>query len=101
MPERDPYPTAQELDTLRHWDINDPKGWLEYAQSLWEYRDWGWPDLEGIVSTAGWSGNEEIIAVMQEAQHGLLWHQVWQMTKRGGHYMLKLPAPHPDDRKDQ
>lgn len=85
------YPTEEQLERLKTWDLNDPRGWLEYAQSLWSYQEWGWPELEGIVSTGGWSGNEEIIDAMQEAHMGLLWHQVWQMTKRGGHYMLILP----------
>ena len=91
MPERDEYPSNEDLQKLRDWDMHDPRGWLEYAQSLWWMPDWGWSELEGIVSTGGWSGNEEIIDAMMEAQQGLLWHQVWQMTKRGGHYMLKLP----------
>lgn len=87
MSERD-YPTEDELQRLRDWPLNDPRGWLEFARSLWWMQDWGWPELEGEVSTAGWSGNEEIIDAMQDAHMGLLWHQVWESTRRGGHYMF-------------
>jgi hypothetical protein len=84
------HPTDEELTRLREWPLNDPRGWLEYARSLWRMQDWGWPELEGEVSTGGWSGNEEILDAMQDAHMGLLWHQVWHQTRRGGHYTLNL-----------
>ena len=90
MSERD-YPTDDELKRLREWDLHDPRGWLEFARSIWWMADWGWKELEH-ASTGGWSGNEEIIAVMQEAQMGLLWHQVWFSTRRGGHYTFEIPV---------
>jgi hypothetical protein len=83
--------TENDVRRLREWSLDDPKGWLEFARSLWWMADWGWPELEGIVSTGGWSGNEDIIDVMRSAHDGLLWHQVWQQTRRGGHYMFVLP----------
>jgi len=89
------YPTDEELAQLREWDLHDPRGWLEFAKSIGNY----WPDDSywgedppGTlhVSTGGWSGNEEIIDAMQEAQWGLLWHQVWESHRRGGHYTFDL-----------
>lgn len=91
----DGYPTEYALEKLRTWSPTDPRGWLEFARSLWWMRDWGWPALEGEVSTGGWSGNESIIRAMQEAC--LLWHQVWWQTRRGGHYLLSMTdRAHPD-----
>lgn len=94
MPDANGYPLDAELARLKEWPVADPKGFLEYARSLWWAADWGWPELEGAVSTGGWSGNEDIIEVMQEAQCGLLWHQVWWQTRRGGHHLLRLTDPH-------
>lgn len=93
------YPTEAALLKLREWPITDCRGWLEYARSLWWARDWGWPTLEGEVSTGGWSGNESIIEAMQAAHSGIMWNAVWWNTRKGGHYTLALTeptAPHPD-----
>lgn len=87
----DGYPTETALDRLRTWPVTDPKGWLEFARSLWWQRDWGWPALEGEVSTGGWSGNESIIGAMRDAH--ILWHQVWWQTRKGGHYLLFISRP--------
>jgi len=87
----DGYPTDAELERLRTWPMDDARGWLEYARSLWWNQAWGWTTLDAEVHTGGWSGNEEIIATMQAAQHGLLWHQVWRVTRRGGHYVFEVP----------
>lgn len=95
MLDDDGYPTDAALERLRQWDIADPRGWLEFARSLWWSKDWGWPKLEGEVSTGGWSGNESIIAAMREAHFGILWHQVWWQTRRGGHYLISLTNPPP------
>lgn len=88
MPDSDGYPTEEELEKLRTWKYEDPRGALEFARSCWWAADWGWPSLEGEVSTGGWSGNESIISALQE--NFLIWHQVWHATRRGGHYILRL-----------
>lgn len=90
MPDESGYPIDDELARLKAWPLRDARGFLEYAQSLWWAQDWGWPELEGVASTGGWSGNEDIIEAMQEAQEGMLWHQVWEQTRRGGHYTFSL-----------
>ena len=91
MSERE-YPTDEELQRIREWPLNDPTGWLEFCRSIWWAADWGWPSLFGEVSTGGWSGNEDIIAAMQDAHFGLLWGQVWTTTRRGGHYTFVDPS---------
>ena len=84
------YPTEDELARVRAWPIDDPRGWLEYCRSLWAYPDY-WPEDDlAHASTGGWSGNEEIIGAMQDAHFGILWHMVWEQTRRGGHYTFDL-----------
>lgn len=92
MSEHD-YPTEEELKRLREWPMEDPRGWLEFAHSIWWCAEWGWPDGVGPghihASTGGWSGNEDIIDAMQD--NWILWHQTWDTTRRGGHYTFLLP----------
>jgi len=97
MSDDERYPTDEELEKIRTWPLTDPVGWLNYARSLWHIVEWGWP-IENpagsfvLVSTGGWSGNEEIIYAMQEAHYGLLWHMVWEQTRKGGHYTFLIPG---------
>ncbi len=90
------YPTEEALRRLREWPQNDPLGWFAFAKSMWWRADWGWTEstlLAGHhvfdVSTGGWSGNEEIIAAMRESP---LWHQTWEVIRRGGHYTFLVRA---------
>ena len=95
MPEEG-YPTEEELKRVAEWDRHDPKGWLEFVKSIWWAADWGWTEtLEFAasgwsrlhhVSTGGWSGNESIIGAMLDNR--TLWAQVWESTRRGGHYVF-------------
>lgn len=103
MPDQDGYPTAEEIQSIKTWDVADPRGWLEFVKSCWWAADWGWTIGEEQiapadfhhgavarrrhdVSTGGWSGNEEIIGAMME--NHFLWGQVWESTRRGGHYVF-------------
>jgi hypothetical protein len=40
------------------------------------------------LHTGGWSGNEEIISVLQNS---MFWVMYWQKSERGGHYYFELP----------
>ena len=99
--DEDGYPTDAALDRITNWDYNDPKGWFVFIKNIWFLCPWGWK--EGSfkynewdtsdrylyrISTAGWSGNEDIIRAMQK--HNILWDDAWLESRRGGHYIFEL-----------
>ena len=96
MPDRDGYPTPDELERVATWPHTDPLGWMEYIRLIWWQEGWGWRQFpEGLraryeVSTGGWSGNEQIIQAMADNQR--LWVLTWQSTRRGGHYEFEAPS---------
>ena len=104
----DGYPTDAALEIVRLWHWSDTKGWFEFVKSIWfdfvkskwHLNAWGWS--EGLephdylnnpevyryhISTGGWSGNESIIAAMQE--NDMLWSLTWVQGRRGGHYIFE------------
>lgn len=85
------YPTAEELERIATWPVNDFKGWIAYVKEHWAYAFWGWHEEgnEYRISTAGWSGNESIIEAMS-SNYGL-WSLSWQEHRRGGHYVFRDP----------
>ena len=99
--DEDGYPTKEALDRITNWDYNDPKGWFSFIENIWYLCPWGWKegqfkynewDEESRylyrISTAGWSGNEDIIRAMQK--HNILWGDAWLESRRGGHYIFEL-----------
>lgn len=86
------YPTDEELNFIRLWD--DYKNYdklMEYIKNLWQYADcgyWKQKDNEYYLSTAGWSGNEDIINALKE--NCMFWSFCWYESKRGGHYKFVL-----------
>ena len=97
----DGYPTEYALDLIRLWHFSDPRGWFNFIQGIWYYREWGWKEAQAIdeifkeknitaiyVSTAGWSGNESIIKAMQKSE--MLWYMSWVQSRRGGHYIFEI-----------
>lgn len=94
MPDKNGYPTEEELQRVREWDaIKDPKGLIEHIGSIWNYAEWGFVFIEKggkwklELHTGGWSGNEEIIDALQEnGDPAGFWFWYWQQSKRGGHY---------------
>lgn len=88
----DPYPTEEELDKVEKWDYQ--LGFaplLEYVKSLWWAPDWGWEQKGNryYISTAGWSGNEDLIAALQA--NFMFWSACWQSSRVGGHYRFRIP----------
>ena len=93
--DEDGYPTEEALIEIENWSYNDPQGWFDFIQSIWYLRSWGWTQeriqvhsLEYRISTAGWSGNENIIRAMQE--NPILWSDTWVQSRRGGHYIFEV-----------
>lgn len=81
------YPTEEELERIRTWPATDHLGLMEYVESLWEYPDFFNRDGHNwLVSTGGWSGNEDIIDAMRE--NTIFWSLRWYSSRRGGHYQF-------------
>lgn len=87
----DNYPEEYELQRIRDWPIGDAIGLLEYVESLWMYPDYfrKVTDETYLVSTGGWSGNEEIIEAMMD-NFGF-WVMCWFSSRTGGHYQFRIP----------
>lgn len=89
------YPEEDDLKLIREWD--GAQGWhalMAFIKGIWNYAEWGWSEqhnedgkLEYHISTAGWSGNEDIIAAMMENK--LFWMMAWYQSRRGGHYIFR------------
>ena len=81
------YPTESVLKKIREWDITKShvSELLEYVQGLWTYPDRFVRKRHSLyLSTGGWSGNEDIIAALQD--NYLFWALYWYRSQRGGHY---------------
>lgn len=96
MPDRDGYPTKQELQLMLEFK-GTPHEFFDYLCALWEYDQYRVTDgRDGIrkaikrinISTAGWSGNEEIIGVLRQTWFWFMW---WRKSERGGHYTFEVP----------
>lgn len=99
----DGYPTDDALTIIELWHWDNFKGWFKFIESIWHLRSWGWSeglipedngfDLDGKqkyeyhISTAGWSGNEDIIRAMQK--NDMMWSLSWVQSRRGGHYIFE------------
>lgn len=86
------YPSDEELAKIASWKVTGQKDFLdlmEYVHDLWAYAGDGYWSRKGDIfriSTAGWSGNEDIIAALQE--NTVFWLLYWQQSRRGGHYIF-------------
>lgn len=93
----DGYPTDEFLNHVAAWDFR--KGHdslLQYAMKghiYPNYRSRVVEDGRAVwrISTGGWSGNESILAALQENR--MFWMVCWQESRRGGHYVFRCPPP--------
>ena len=98
--DEDGYPTEAALVAIELWNFQDCKGWFAFINSLWAHKSWGWcegdkPDERNTdktkyqydISTAGWSGNESLIAAMEK--NFILWSTTWVQSRRGGHFIFE------------
>jgi len=98
------YPTVEELAEIADWDyLKGARGWFAHIMSKWKYAADGYwhestfvdgmdPEPEHVygISTAGWSGNEDILGAMKENR--MLWMTTWYSSRRGGHYEFRVRA---------
>jgi hypothetical protein len=94
----DVYPTEEELAKVAAWPWQDPRGLLAYVKEKWWAADWGWAEgrfeeygRKGHryrISTAGWSGNEDLINALH--QNRMFWSLCWFSSQRGGHYEFRV-----------
>ena len=88
------YPSEPELKAIKKWKLEtwqDFQNLAKFIVSIWEYADMDYATLHGNtlkLSTGGWSGNESIMSAL-EVNRKFGW--CWKSSKRGGHYVYKLP----------
>ena len=89
------YPTDEELEYIRTFKVTmtNLKELFEYIHNIWAYADWGWHETDGAytISTAGWSGNEDIIRALGD--NALAWSMSWYSSRKGGHYLFIIKSP--------
>ena len=98
MPDKDGYPTEEELKTIREWDFEKTSAidLIEYIRNMWWQSEWGvkWGfKLKGKkvitleLHTGGWSGNEDIVNALSQS---MFWHLYWEKSCRGGHHYFTI-----------
>lgn len=82
------YPSDEELARIVAWPVEDCAGLLAFVRSIWNWPEYAW-EAGGMIAlaTGGWSGNEDIIAALQENQ--MFWILCWQSSHRGGMHWFK------------
>lgn len=97
------YPTEATLQAVSEWDLKRPGAvyrLLAFLREAWRYPDY-FGEIEEVedetsdrmvkrvsISTGGWSGNEDLIAAMQD--NSMFWLTCWYSAKRGGHYVFEI-----------
>lgn len=89
------YPTDDELEIISKWDFRaEPvQEFIDYIVELWWQADIlckikGKNVMKLWLSTAGWSGNEDIIHAVRK--NSFFWSMCWEWSKRGGHYKFSV-----------
>lgn len=95
--DEDGYLTEAALDKLKAWPYDDINGALDFVRSLWHRDHWCGHDIsqhEAAVlhaepgdkflrcATGGWSGNEALIAALNDNR--MLRSLAWRFSARGG-----------------
>lgn len=97
MLDADGYPTDETLKRITEWPYSDFVGLMKFVREAWAYADagyWDQTDTGYSISTAGWSGNEDIIGALRANK--MFWLCCWEESRRGGHYkfdLSRLPSP--------
>lgn len=102
----DGYPTESTLKKITKWNVMK-LGCLPLLRAIkpiWAYSEAGYftenpPTKDGFtgtdeitfkLSTAGWSGNEDIISALEE--NTLFWAFCWYSSQRGGYHEFSVPT---------
>lgn len=88
----DGYPTEDTLTALKNWDHTKKEQFYEYAKQHWYYPEafQRYDTPRFIVysfSTCGWSGNEDLVAAMEQT---LIWRLTAWSWRTGGHYQCRI-----------
>lgn len=90
MPDHDGYPTEDELNIVRSFPIklDNLDAMMGLVESIWHWPEYVGKNEQGlwVVSTGGWSGNEDIIRALGE--NTMFWTLYWIQSRRGGHYIF-------------
>lgn len=91
MPDSDGYPTDEELNRVRNWDLkaHSAHELVDYLSDIWWHEDIGVVVKGNTIRlhTHGWSGNEDIISMLRQT---MFWFLFWEKSERGGHYTFKI-----------
>jgi hypothetical protein len=92
----DGYPTRDAIHKIQSWPNTDFNGLMEFIKPLWAYSNSGYwtetdteDEIEYSISTAGWSGNEDLIDALGENRN-MFWILCWVQSRRGGHYIFEV-----------
>lgn len=105
------YPHEADLKRIEEWPFEEGfASLMAFVRERWQYAEHGyWDEGPSVcsacpctsyrISTAGWSGNEDLIDSMQH--NYLFWAQCWESSERGGHYEFHIPErlARPSERK--
>lgn len=92
----DGYPTPETLELIKTWPPNK-ESYLDLMRgikSIWAHAEngyWTYTHKKNHtynLSTAGWSGNEDIIDALQANK--VFWACCWESSRRGGHYVFEV-----------
>jgi hypothetical protein len=87
------YPTQETLDYIRNWEvpIGEEKDWLLFCIEAMNPDYSSYVERDGIylISTGGWSGNEDVFRAMISNPTGV-WGRSFLCHLEGGHFVLTV-----------
>ena len=92
MPDKDNYPTDEELQRICDWPLGQFDSLAEFVLSIWNWSKDDWLKGKRVkrleLHTWGWSGNEDILDALHKSK-SLFWMIAWKQSKVGGHYRFQ------------
>jgi|SRR5882672_12409106 len=88
------YPTDEEIERIKTWPHDDLLNLMNFVSLVWS--DMGTMTRKGRTFrcvTGGWSGNQEILAALQE--NVMFWTLCWESSNRGGRHIFRVPKIEP------